>query len=100
MNETTATEESPYLTVKQLAARFHTSPNAIYTARSRRRRFPRGFKNNGQVLFPIEEVEAYELANKQADSRFNTDLDPTRAPVQAKGSRGRPPTVPAQRSAA
>lgn len=82
MNETPAAEVSPYLTVKQLARRFHTTPNAIYTARSRRRRFPRGFKNGKQVLFPISEVEAYERENQQADSRFNPALDPTRVPGQ------------------
>jgi hypothetical protein len=87
MNETPAAEESPYLTVKQLAKRFHTTPNAIYTARSRRRRFPRGFKNGKQVLFPISEVEEYERANQQADSRFNPDLDPTRVPPQTRGQR-------------
>jgi hypothetical protein len=87
MNETPTAEDSPYLTVKQLARRFHTTPNAIYTARSRRRRFPRGFKNGKQVLFPITEVEEYERENQQADSRFNTELDPTRVPPQAKRPR-------------
>lgn len=87
MNETPATEDSPYLTVKQLAKRLHLTPNAIYTARSRRRRFPRGFRSGGQVLFPISEVLAYEQANQNADSRFNPDLDPTRVPAQSRGSR-------------
>lgn len=87
MNETPAVEESPYLTVKQLAKRLHMTPNAIYTARSRRRHFPAGFRRGGKgpVLFPVSEVEAYEHDSKQADSRFNPDLDPTRVPPQTRG---------------
>lgn len=82
MNETPTAEKSPYLTVKQLADRLHMTPNAIYTARSKRRRFPRGFKRGKLVLFPLTEVEAYERASQEADSRFNPALDPTRVPPQ------------------
>lgn len=87
MNETPAAEDSPYLTVPQLARRLHMTPNAIYTARSRRRHFPRGFRRGNKVLFPLAEVEAYEHESQQADSRFNRELDPTRVPAQSRGRR-------------
>jgi predicted DNA-binding transcriptional regulator AlpA len=85
MNDTQTDEASPYLNVKQLAKRWHTTPNAIYTARSRRRG-PRGFKRGKQVLFPLSEIEAHERAEQAADSRFNPELDPTSAPVQRKAA--------------
>ncbi|OKH91456.1 hypothetical protein [Streptomyces uncialis] len=84
MNDTRV-DESPYLTVKQLAARWHTTTNAIYTARSRRRNYPKGFRLSGKVLFPRAEVEAYERAGQAADSRFNTALDPANAAVELVG---------------
>lgn len=84
MNDTRTDEPSPYLTVDQLAERWHTTPNAIYTARSRRRKYPKGFRRGKKVLFPLSEVEAHERAEQAADDRFNPELDPTNAPVEAK----------------
>lgn len=87
MNDTTTDEPSPYLTVRQLAKRWHTTANAIYTARSRRRdTYPQGFKRGRLVLFPLTEVEAHERAEQAADDRFNPHLDPTNAPVEAKSA--------------
>lgn len=86
MNDTRTDESSPYLTVDQLAKRWHTTPNAIYTARSRRRNYPKGFRRGRKVLFPLSEVEAHERAEQAADDRFNPELDPTNAPVEAKAA--------------
>lgn len=84
MNDTRTDEPSPYLTVDQLAKRWHTTPNAIYTARSRRRNYPKGFRRGRRVLFPLTEVVAHEKAEQAADTRFNADLDPANAPVESK----------------
>lgn len=84
MNDTQTDEASPYLTVTQLAKRWHTTPNAIYTARSRRRKYPKGFRRGRKLLFPLSEVEAHERAEQAADTRFNSDLDPVNAPVEPK----------------
>jgi hypothetical protein len=87
MNTTQTDETSPYLTVRQLAKRWHTTENAIYTARSRRRgTYPRGFKRGRLVLFRLAEVLAHEQAEMAADTRFNPDLDPTNAPVEPKAA--------------
>jgi hypothetical protein len=87
MNTTQTDETSPYLTVRQLAKRWHTTENAIYTARSRRRgTYPRGFKRGRLVLFRLAEVLAHEEAEMAADTRFNPELDPTNAPVEPKAA--------------
>ncbi|MFF4848731.1 DNA-binding protein [Streptomyces sp. NPDC001194] len=79
MNETPAAEAAPiYLTVPQLADRWETTPNAIYTDRSRRRgNYPRSFRLRGRVVFLLSDVLAQEKAHQMADSRFNPELDPT-----------------------
>jgi tellurite resistance-related uncharacterized protein len=78
---------SPFLTVQQLAERWHTTPNAIYTARSRRRgTYPRGFRLAGKVRFLLSEVEAHEEAEQSADDRFNADLNPVNAPVEPRAA--------------
>lgn len=87
MTNISADESSPYLTLRQLAKRWHTTENAIYTARSRRRgTYPRGFKRGKNVLFLLSEIEAHERADQAADSRFNPELDPTAAPVRSKSA--------------
>lgn len=57
---------SPHLTVKQLAARWHTTPAAIYIARHRGKA-PKGFKRGVNVLFPLAAVEAFEAAQMASD---------------------------------
>ncbi|MFF4746847.1 DNA-binding protein [Streptomyces sp. NPDC001268] len=85
MNTNSTDEPSPYLTVRQLAKRWHTTENAIYTARSRRRgTYPKGFRRGRLVLFPLSEVEAHERAEQAADDRFNPELDPTNAPIETR----------------
>jgi hypothetical protein len=69
--------ESPYLTVNQLAKRWHKTPNAIRIMRHRRQG-PDSFKHRGRVLFEWVVVLAYEEAQMTSDSRTNSDLDPTR----------------------
>ena len=70
-------EQEPFLTVKELAARWDTSPRAIYIMRHRRKG-PPSYKFRGQVRFPVATVVAYESEAPQQDSRWNTDLDPTK----------------------
>lgn len=66
MNATTAAE-SPYLTVTQLAKRWHTTEQAIYHLRHRRKA-PKAFRRGRQLLFPIVAVEAHEAAALAADT--------------------------------
>jgi hypothetical protein len=62
-------EESPHLTIKQLADRWQTTPQAIRIARHRGKA-PKGFKRGGRtspVLFPLTEVEAFEARQMAED---------------------------------
>lgn len=88
MNEPAPQPEGTYLTTQELAARWKRTPNAIIILRHRRRA-PKGFLNGGKLLFPLAAVEEFEAAQKGADSRFNTALDPTKKPAEARGSRRR-----------
>lgn len=82
MDTNRRTDESPYLTVADLAARWHTTPNAIYTARHKRRA-PRGFRRGQKVLFPLDAVETFEREAMETD-RSNPANDPAREPVERK----------------
>jgi hypothetical protein len=84
MDDSAATPEATYLTTKELALRWKTTRNAILIMRHKRRG-PVSFKRGNRVLFEIAEVEAYEASLKAADSRHNTELDPTRKPVEMRG---------------
>jgi hypothetical protein len=92
MDEHRALPPGPYLTIEELADRWHTTPNAI-RIRRHRRTAPPGYREGARLLFPLSGVEAHEAARQAADSRFNTDLDPTRKPVRGRNSRRR--TAPA-----
>lgn len=61
-----ASENSPHLTVPQLAARWQTTAQAIYIARHRGKA-PMGFKRGVMVLFPLAAVEAFEAAQMAGD---------------------------------
>ncbi len=80
--------DGTYLTVKQLADRWHTTKNAIYIRRHKRTA-PPGYQEGRRLLFPLAEVEAHERQKQAADSRFNTTLDPTRKPVEARTAKQR-----------
>lgn len=80
------TSESPHLTVKQLAARWQTTEQAIYMARHRRKA-PKGFRRGREVLFPLAEVEAFEAAAVDADPKSSTD--PTAQPPEPARPRRR-----------
>ncbi|WP_234376443.1 helix-turn-helix transcriptional regulator [Streptomyces sp. CB01201] len=65
-------DESPHLTVPQLAKRWHTTSQAIYLLRHRGKA-PRGFKSGRNVLFPlalVEKFEAERLANDKPSTRM------------------------------
>jgi hypothetical protein len=64
----TRTDEIPHLTVKQLARRWHTTPQAIYNMRHRRKT-PPSFKRGRELLFPLAAVEAHEAAGLAADPK-------------------------------
>jgi hypothetical protein len=83
---TVQASESPHLTVAELAARWRTTPQAIYNKRHRRKA-PRGFRSGKKLLFPISDVEAFEAAERDNDAQSNPAFDPTRVPQQAKNSR-------------
>ncbi|MDT0306180.1 DNA-binding protein [Streptomyces sp. DSM 44917] len=51
--------ESPHLTVEQLAKRWHTTPQGIYTRRHRGRA-PEALEDGRKLLFPLSEVERFE----------------------------------------
>lgn len=82
-------DESPHLTVEQLATRWQTTKNAIYIARHRRKA-PKGFRRGRELRFPVAEVERFEAAALDADPKSSADLDPTRqAPEPARPRRRR-----------
>ena len=86
MNDQPDIPAGPHLTAEELGARWGgKTANAIIILRHRRRA-PKGFRCGGKILFPLAEVEAFEAAKQAADSRFNTALDPTKKPVQARRS--------------
>ena len=60
------TDESPHLTIPELATRWKTTRQAIYDMR-RRRKCPRGFRRGREILVPLTEVEAFEEAGMEAD---------------------------------
>ncbi len=91
----TKTVESPHLTVAQLADRWHTTPQAIYTARHRGKA-PKGFKRGVKLLFPISQVEEFEAHGIAADRPSNRGTDPAHRPAEV--SRPHRARVPAQRT--
>lgn len=91
------TDESPHLTVAQLAARWQTTKQAIYIARHRGKA-PNGFKRGRDVLFPIAEVEAFEASRMAADKPSNRGAEVHRAPEPRRSAR-RPAPRPAKSAA-
>lgn len=85
-------EQSPHLTVPELAERWKTTPGAIYIARHRGKA-PRGFRRGAKVLFPLAavlEFEAEEMAGDRPSHRGTTaehrppePLLPRRSPKHA-----------------
>lgn len=55
------TDESPHLTVPQLAARWQTTKKAIYNMRSEGTA-PPCFKRGRNLMFPLSAVEAHEAS--------------------------------------
>lgn len=102
---TVETPQSPHLTVPQLAERWHTTAQAIYSARHRGEA-PKGFKRGVKLLFPLDEVEQFEADRMAADRPSNRDTDPAHRPAEVsrpRRTRKTPAvaaaTVPAQRTA-
>lgn len=77
--------DSPYLTTKQLAKRWHMTPNALLVARHRKqtpeaKRFP----HRKGLFWPIEAVEEWEATDF-------TDTDATESrPPEPKRARATP----------
>jgi hypothetical protein len=88
MDEQPEAPAGPYLTVAELAKRWHTTPNAIYVRRHKRTA-PKGWREGRRILISLADIEAHEAKGQAADSRFNTDLDPTKKPVETRISRRR-----------
>lgn len=89
MNEPTAAEAEPtHLTTKELAERWRTTTNAIYTSRSKGRPIPSGsFRRGTQILWPLVEVKAYERESNLRDPLCNPELRLANQPVERKRSR-------------
>lgn len=79
-------EQSPHLTVPELAARWRTTTNAIYIARHRGKA-PKGFKSGAGVLFPLAAVLAFENERMAGD----------RPSHRGATTEHRPPEVPRPR---
>jgi len=67
---TPPSDNSPHLTVAELATRWKTTTRAIYIARHRGKA-PKAFKRGVNVLFPLVEVEAFEAAGMAGDRLSN-----------------------------
>lgn len=91
---TNLSEQSPHLTVQQLAARWQTTTTAIYIARHRGKA-PRGFKSGARVLFPLTEVEAHEARQMAGDRPSHRGLTAEHRPAEALRARraGRKPVT-------
>lgn len=83
------TDESPHLTVPQLAERWHTTPQAIYAMRHRGKA-PKGFRRGVPILFPLDEVKQFEAERMAADRPSNRDTDPAHRPAEAHRPRRKP----------
>lgn len=84
--QTDETPQSPHLTVAQLAARWHTTPQGIYSARHRGKA-PKGFKRGVKLLFPLNEVEQFEEHGMAADRPSNRGADPAHRPAEPRRPR-------------
>lgn len=89
----TQTAESPHLTVAQLAARWHTTANAIYLMRHKGTG-PAAIKRGTRVLFPLAEVKKAEQAMREADAKWIAERDPSNVPVRTRRSRKPAPAAP------
>jgi predicted DNA-binding transcriptional regulator AlpA len=66
--------QSPHLTVRQLAARWQTTEQAIYNLRNRRK-LPRAFKRGRNLLWPVAAIEAHEASQLAADCKSPAQYD-------------------------
>ncbi|MDJ1132434.1 helix-turn-helix domain-containing protein [Streptomyces iconiensis] len=82
METTQRTEESPHLTVAELAARWHTTENAIYHLRHRRK-LPPAISGGRKLLWPRTAIEEYEAGEIATDPQSPLN-DPVDAPVERK----------------
>ncbi|MHC3475427.1 helix-turn-helix transcriptional regulator [Streptomyces sp. 7R007] len=74
-----------HLTVKQLAERWNTTPQAIRILRHRGRApkaFKRGKGRAAPVLFPLAEVEAFEAAQMAQDVPSQRGTAPEHRPPE------------------
>jgi hypothetical protein len=85
-------EMSPHLDVRELAARWKTTPAAIYIARHRGKA-PMGFKRGVKVLFPLAEVERFEAAQMAGDRPSHRGTTAEHRPPEAVRSHRTPKPV-------
>lgn len=83
-------EDAPHLTIKALAARWGTTPQAIRLARHRGRA-PKGFKRGegrtSPVLFPMAEVLAFEAERMAEDRPSHRRAAPEHRPPERLSAR-------------
>ena len=99
---TQTTSDSPHLTVAQLANRWHTTKQAIYTARHRGKA-PKGFKRGVGLLFPLSEVLEFEAGQMAADKLSNRHQAAEHRPSEPRRARRKSASqarVPVHRTAA
>ncbi|MET8978496.1 helix-turn-helix domain-containing protein [Streptomyces sp. NPDC004539] len=86
-------DDSPHLTVAELATRWKTTPTAIYIARHRGKA-PAAFKRGVKVLFPLAAVEEFEAAG-MADDRLShrSTAAEHRPPEPTRARRSRKPAA-------
>lgn len=90
--------DSPHLNVKQLAKRWHKTPQAIYSMRHRGDA-PQGFKRGREVLFPLVQVEAFEAALMAADEPSNRRSGESHRPAEPRRAARRRTPRPATSAA-
>ncbi len=86
-------DDSPHLDVAQLARRWKTTPGAIYIARHRGKA-PAGFKRGVKVLFPLDQVLAFEAAQMAGDRPSHRGTTVEHRPAEAlRARRSRKPAT-------
>ena len=66
---TEAAQASPWLTTEQLADRLHTTEQAIYNRRKKRKPLPRAVRSGRGLLFHIDDVTAWERERREASAQ-------------------------------
>ncbi|MFI2084369.1 DNA-binding protein [Streptomyces rubiginosohelvolus] len=89
MSSPPTTDEPPYFTVEMLAERWHMTKNALYIARHRGKA-PKALPGRAKILFPRDEVLAFEARQMEQDRLSNRREQHEHRPAEALRSRRAP----------